>query len=145
MSPSDSSGLPRSDDEASNFVVSELRGSYSLPPLFDLAPDRVCQAIRLLGCWWALTPPFHPYPDFHRGGVFSVASRLKSGSRFTGLSVTGSFGFQPPGVTWYPALRSSDFPPFTAKVKSDYPSYLPSPRISNNFYFFWFKNFPIFL
>lgn len=145
MSPPDSSGLPRSDDEASNFVVSELRGSYSLPPLFDLAPDRVCQAIRLLGCWWALTPPFHPYPP-EADGVFSVASRFEIGIPFfTGLSVTESFGFQPPGVTWYPALRSSDFPPFTAKVKSDYLSYLPTPKISNNFYFFWFKNFPIFL
>ena len=22
---------------------------------------------------WAFTPPFHPYPDFRRGGLFSVA------------------------------------------------------------------------
>ena len=42
---------------------------------------------------WALTPPFHPYPQ--AGGLFSVA-----------LSVA----FRRPGVTWQLALRSSDFP-----------------------------------
>src|SRR3954468_16978369 len=27
------------------------------------------------GCWWSLTPPFHPYPAVlgRRGGLFSVA------------------------------------------------------------------------
>jgi len=42
---------------------------------------------------WALTPPFHPYPQ--AGGMFSVA-----------LSVA----FRRPGVTWQLALWSSDFP-----------------------------------
>ena len=50
---------------------------------------------RLLpGARWALTPPFHPYPD-KQGGMFSVV-----------LSVA----FRRPGVTWQPALWSSDFP-----------------------------------
>ena len=31
-------------------------------PLFGLAPDGVYLASRSPGCWWALTPPLHPYP-----------------------------------------------------------------------------------
>jgi hypothetical protein len=30
--------------------------------LFGLAPGGVCSASQSPGCWWALTPPFHPYP-----------------------------------------------------------------------------------
>ncbi len=30
-------------------------------PLFGLAPGGVCRASLSPGCWWALTPPFHPY------------------------------------------------------------------------------------
>ena len=48
---------------------------------------------------WALTPPFHPYLGFHRGGLLSVA-----------LSVTRSSSRARPGVTWQPALWSPDFP-----------------------------------
>ena len=29
--------------------------------IFGLAPGGVCRASRSPGCWWALTPPFHPY------------------------------------------------------------------------------------
>ena len=46
-----------------------------------------------LGCWWSLTPPFHPY--LSPGGLFSVA--LSRGSPRV-------------GVTHHPALRSPDFP-----------------------------------
>jgi hypothetical protein len=31
--------------------------------LFGLAPGGVCRASLSPGCWWALTPPFHPYRD----------------------------------------------------------------------------------
>jgi hypothetical protein len=50
-----------------------------------------------LGCWWSLTPPFHPYlPRLGRGGgLFSVA--LSRGSPRV-------------GVTDHPALRSPDLP-----------------------------------
>src|SRR5690606_40338979 len=48
------------------------------------------------GCWWSLTPPFHPYPArCARGGLFSVA--LSRGSPRVALSN-------------HPALWSPDFP-----------------------------------
>ena len=48
------------------------------------------------GCWWSLTPPFHPYPALDaRGGLFSVA--LSRGSPRV-------------AVDNHPALRSPDFP-----------------------------------
>jgi len=54
------------------------------------------------GCWWSLTPPFHPDPALRPGGLFSVA--LSRGS----LRV---------GVTHHLALRSPDFPrPLRAAV-----------------------------
>src|SRR5918996_4457449 len=64
-----------------------LRLGVTVPPM--LPPAR-----------WALTPPFHPYPaspscEGWQGGLLSVA-----------LSVA----FRRPGVTWQPALWSSDFP-----------------------------------
>src|SRR3954447_13900824 len=63
-----------------------LRLGVTLPPLLPVVR-------------WALTPPFHPYPDLGRtldpGGFFSVA-----------LSVA----LRRPGVTWQPTLWSSDFP-----------------------------------
>jgi hypothetical protein len=45
--------------------------------------------------WWSLTPPFHPYPRFRGGGLFSVA--LSRGSPRV-------------GVTDHPALWSPDLP-----------------------------------
>ncbi|EWM13836.1 hypothetical protein KUTG_04140 [Kutzneria sp. 744] len=49
------------------------------------------------GCWWSLTPPFHPYPAASRrpGGLFSVA--LSRGSPRVAVSN-------------HPALWSPDFP-----------------------------------
>ena len=44
-------------------------------------------------CRWALTPPFHPYPQ--SGRFISVALSLES---------------PPPGFLRHPVLRSSDFP-----------------------------------
>jgi len=64
-------------------------------PLFGLAPDGVCTANRSPGCRWALTSPFHPYPDYSRRYV----------------SVALSVGLPLLGVTQHPARRSSDFPP----------------------------------
>ena len=49
----------------------------------------------LLVARWALTPPFHPYPQTSEGGSFSVA-----------LSVAS----RRPGVTWQSTRWSSDFP-----------------------------------
>ncbi len=48
--------------------------------------------------WWALTPPFHPYPpgSHPAGGIFSVALSLRS---------------PPVAVSDLPALRCPDFPP----------------------------------
>jgi len=41
----------------------DLEAGRPLAPLFGLAPDGVCQASRSPNCWWALTSPFHPYPE----------------------------------------------------------------------------------
>jgi hypothetical protein len=53
--------------------------------------------------WWALTPPFHPYPSTseacRKGGIFSVALSL-----FRRLVGTVA-------VSDLPALRGPDFPP----------------------------------
>ena len=68
-------------------------GSF-IPSLFGLAPNGVYLANRLLGCWCALTAPFHPYrpkPAVH----ISVALSLRSPS---------------PDVIRHSALWSSDFP-----------------------------------
>jgi len=46
-----------------------------MPSLFGLAPDAVYQASLSPDCWWALTPPFHPYRRIS-GGIFSVALAL---------------------------------------------------------------------
>src|SRR6266540_7460835 len=47
------------------------------------------------GCWWALTPPFHPYLAFPPGGLLSVAL---------------SRGLRRVAVSNHPALWSPDFP-----------------------------------
>ena len=52
------------------------------------------------GCWWSLTPPFHPYRRRTGGGLFSVA--LSRGSPRV-------------GVTHHPALWSPDFPRRTSR------------------------------
>ena len=68
-------------------------GSF-IPSLFGLAPNGVYLANRLLGCWCALTAPFHPYrpkPAVH----ISVALSLRSPS---------------PDVIRHSALWISDFP-----------------------------------
>src|SRR6185312_11724914 len=46
------------------------------------------------GCWWSLTPPFHPDPH-EAGGLFSVALAC---------------GLPRVGVTHHPVLRSPDVP-----------------------------------
>lgn len=67
-----------------------LQVGFTLPPLLPVAR-----------C--ALTAPFHPYQRSKTpGGIFSVA-----------LSV----GLRLPGVTWHPARRSPDFPPFRCAVR----------------------------
>jgi len=39
----------------------EMRRATSNISLFGLAPSGVYLASQSPGCWWALTPPFHPY------------------------------------------------------------------------------------
>ena len=87
-SPATSSSLPaawRCGPHLAAYLAL-LRLGVTLPPLLPVVR-------------WALTPPFHPYPDIGRtldpGGFFSVA-----------LSVA----LRRPGVTWQPTLWSSDFP-----------------------------------
>ena len=53
--PAGSSGLPGALGRATQ-------------PLLGLAPDEVYPASRSPGCWWALTPPFHPYGAAQSGG-----------------------------------------------------------------------------
>ena len=75
------------------------------------------------GYWWALTPPFHPYPFQVRNADFGF--RNKTSEDFTRhpppltrhlrkggiISVALSFSLPRLGVTQHPALWSSDFPP----------------------------------
>ena len=59
----------------------------------------------------ALTPPFHPYPDRNRGGIFLLHYP------FRGISSTASFFSK-----GFPALCSPDFPlPYTCVSVSDCP------------------------
>ena len=81
-------------------------------PLFNLAPDGVCPAIRLATNAVSSYLAFSPLPA-EAGGIFSVA--LSVASRLL-------------GVTQHPALRSSDFPPFHrgSRRNSGYPIYFLS-------------------
>jgi len=49
-----------------------LTGRTSPAPILGLAPGGVCRASLSPGCWWALTPPFHPYHHSVQCSVFSV-------------------------------------------------------------------------
>ena len=53
-----------------------VAGRTSPAPIFGLAPGGVCRASLSPGCWWALTPPFHPYLKQWSvdSGQWSVAS-----------------------------------------------------------------------
>ena len=81
--------------KSGNRTSSSSPGAYLIfqPIRFALPPPS-------LSGRWALTPPFHPYPNMHRDGLFSVA-----------LSVTN------PSPDWclpvrkYGALCCPDFPP----------------------------------
>ena len=63
--------------------------------LLRLAPNGVWRATVSPRCWWALTPPFHPYRRRGAGGL---------------LSVPLSVGFRRLGFPQRPALRCPDFP-----------------------------------
>jgi hypothetical protein len=78
-----------------------LLGGQRRRSLLRLAPDGVWLAIASPRCWWALTPPFHPYPRRLRRVV------LASGGF---LSVPLSIGFRRLGFPQRPALRCPDFP-----------------------------------
>jgi len=56
---------------------------------------------------WALTPPFHPYPHFRAGGLFSVTLSVTAACT---AAPTLSCGMLPCGVRtflWHPALRQN--------------------------------------
>lgn len=81
------------------------------PLLFGLAPGGVCLACRSPDSWWALTPPFHPYPAlitgfggllgnnaFNEAGHGLLCAKLYNECRavcfcgtFLGLTPTGIF------------------------------------------------------
>lgn len=65
MLPTRGSGLKRPCRRAA-------RSPYSALLPVGLAMRRLLPAPR-----WALTPPFHPYPDRNRGGLFSVALSVR--------------------------------------------------------------------
>jgi hypothetical protein len=65
MLPTRGSGLKRPCRRAA-------RSPYSALLLVGLAMRGLLPAPR-----WALTPPFHPYPDQNRGGLFSVALSVR--------------------------------------------------------------------
>ena len=68
--------------------------------LLRLAPNGVLPAAASPRRWWALTPPFHPYPRRLR--------RVFASGGF--LSVPLSVGFRRLGFPQRPALRCPDFP-----------------------------------
>ena len=88
--PAASSGLPE---------PRTLRATASAP-IWPCSGRGLPSRPRHQGRWWALTPPFHPYPPaphaLRRWAVF--------------LSVALSVGSPRLGVTQLPALRSPDFP-----------------------------------
>ena len=92
--PTGSSGLPASIGRA---ALERSRSTFTCDPV----PSWPCSGWGLpsrpshLGRWWSLTPPFHPYRGFRRGGLFSVA--LSRGSPLV-------------AVNNHPALWSPDFP-----------------------------------
>ena len=56
---------------------------------------------------WALTPPFHPYPHFRAGGLFSVTLSVTAACT---AAPTLSRGMLPCGVRtflWHPALQQN--------------------------------------
>ncbi len=69
-------------------------------------PSRPCHQ----GRWWALTPPFHPYPSG------------PSPRRAVSLSVALSVGSPRLGVTQLPALWSPDFPRARRRRARDHPA-----------------------
>jgi len=83
------------------------RGGRPLPPAWPCSKWGLPSQTSHLACWWALTPPFHPYPKSRRsvvwGGLLSVALSLIS---------------RPVDVIDHFVLRSPDFPP--ALTASDY-------------------------
>jgi len=101
--PCGKDGSHLSSPDVTTKVMRPTRGQAGRPyvPLFGLAPDGVYPADRSPGRWWALTPPFHPYP--------ADAGRY--------VSVALSVGSPLLGVTQHPARWSSDFPPrFTGRL-----------------------------
>ena len=88
----------------------ESRGGQPAIPAWPCSGWGLPSHPGLPGCWWSLTPPFHPcrlVKNTNVGGLFSVA--LSVGSRRL-------------GVTQHPALWSPDFPPTRFRVGS-HPTY----------------------
>ena len=95
--PSVSSALP------------ERSAGHTIALLFAFAPEGACQATRLPGCWWSLTPPFQLFSHLlaQAAGVFFSAA----------LSV----GSPRPAVSRLPALWSPDFPHGASAPRSSGP------------------------
>ena len=86
---------------------------HLIAPLFGLAPNGVWPAGVSPHRWWALTPPFHPYPrspHLCTTGAFAPEKRPDVGSAGGIVSVPLSVGSLRLGVTQRSALWSSDFP-----------------------------------
>ena len=67
--------LGRQLPDASCDLTRGIGGPRHLP-LFGLAPDGVYLASRSPDCWWALTPPLHPYPTPFASLLGSVFLRV---------------------------------------------------------------------
>ncbi len=86
------------------------RAGTSPAPIFGLAPGGVCRASLSPGCWWALTPPFHPYPLPAKpqavrrveGGIFLLHCPCPSPA----LPPTSDGGHYPPPRPVEPGLSS---------------------------------------
>ena len=105
---------------ASPHASSDLPGSSAghASPYARKAPD----SFPIWSCSrWGL-PCHHCYQ--RRGALLPHHFTLTHGREAVGgiFSVALSVGSRPPGVTWHLALWSPDFPPRTAKVRSDCPA-----------------------
>ena len=90
-------------------TLPERSAGHTIALLFAFAPEGACQATRLPGCWWSLTPPFQLFSHLlaQAAGVFFSAA----------LSV----GSPRPAVSRLPALWSPDFPHGASAPRSSGP------------------------
>lgn len=99
---------------SSNLPEDFDRAGLKRPPIWSCSERGLPSLPRRRGNWWALTPPFHPYPALTLSWFFFIKDeKLTKEKVNAGRSVfCGTFPGSPPlDVIQRPALWSPDFPP----------------------------------